>query len=167
MTPIQRERLSKTLVMLIAIIGCTIQMQSTFIAYFTYDTITKTTYVTPKHLELMSLSLCIRYSEILDYKSLKRIKKVDLSNLTTRRTPLENQELLTVHELFTLTPRNDSILLNCGTRLKSKRVKSFSTKAECYEMFKIEKYYTQEYMCYLVTPKQIVIPYSTITNSID
>ena len=76
--------------------------------------------------------------------------------------------MLTVSDIYRYTPRNDSLLRHCGYRFQSTRVFTWSeNKTLCHELFKVKKYYTQEFMCYWITPKKVDIPLLTYVRAID
>ena len=155
--------------MILAMIGCSFQLQSTLINYFKYLTITRTTYVYYfDTMDLMSISICIPYVDIIDYQKLKNVKKVNLIPLTRNDRAEKLQELLSIRNIFDLTLSNDTLLSSCALRSKTPRVMTkYDSNNECNQFFGVKKYFSQEFMCYFISPNQYQIPYYSTYSSID
>lgn len=166
---IKKSMVFKYSFLILATIGCSFQLQSTLISYFKYLTITRTTYVTSfDMMDLMSISICVPYVDIIDYQKLKGIKKVNLIQLSRNDRTEKLQELLTVRNIFDLTPPNDTLLSSCALRSKTPRVMiKYDSNNECNQFFGVKKYFSQEFMCYFISPNQYAIPYYSTYSSID
>ena len=163
---VDNKLISKFVIMILAVIGCFIQIQSTLSTFFGYETVTRTTYVVPQFMELMALSLCSPYPDLINYNVLNKTK--NLISKTRNERHQEIQKLLTIKEIFDLTPDSRIVINGCVLRSNSTRtVTTLTTNAECMELFQTSKYYTQEYLCYLIKPKQFPIEYTTCTTTID
>lgn len=125
--------------------GCSYQIYKLSVLYFEYQTITEVFIEMPITFEPPSLSLCIRYTGIIDYPRVQSDKphlKYD-SNL-----PIwELQSRLTINDIFNYTPSVDFLISYCNIRSPiDNRMSNYTS--ECNKIFKIEKYYSQEYVCY-------------------
>ena len=162
----QRNQISRMVIVFIAILGCSIQLRTTLLSYFHYESVSRTIYKSPEIQEAMSLSVCISYVDILNYSSTKELSKVEKID---RDPNFRNvHDLLTVSDIFRYTPRNDSILRFCGYRFRSTREFTKSdNKTLCHELFKVKKYFSQEFMCYTIIPKQLEIPLMTYVTAIE
>ena len=153
LTSDQRNKISQIVIIFIAILGCSIQLRTTLLSYFHYESVSRTIYIQPKIQEVMSLSLCVSYVDILNYSSKKELR--DLAHLGRTERNKRVQDILTISDIYRYTPRNDSILRHCRYRFQSTRVFTWSeNKTLCHELFKVKKYYTQEFMCYMIIPKK-------------
>ena len=72
----QRNKISRMVIIFIAIIGCSIQLRTTLLSYFHYESVSRTIYIPPKIQEVMSISLCVSYVDILNYSSTKELSKI-------------------------------------------------------------------------------------------
>ena len=62
------KNICKLIVTMMAAIGCGYQLQSTMVVYFQYLSITRSTYVySINEIDLMCISVCIPYVDILNY----------------------------------------------------------------------------------------------------
>lgn len=153
---------SKCAIGIIASIGCFIQLQSTLVAYFSYSTITRTASQSPRILEIMSLSLCVSYADMLDPKYIENLVPLKFWKLSRDERRAAIQDFLTIKQIFDATPSNESLMSGCAIRSKSPRVLYRpKTIDECHSLIKVKKYYTQEFMCYMFIPKNISINYLT------
>ena len=167
----KKESVSRLIVVLFTAIGCGIQLHSTLFTYFRFQTVTRTVYISPQVLEVMPMSFCNSYSDIFDYKLYKKNKvlknKIDFSAMDREERHYAIQEHVTIRDIFEYTPKTSDMIAACSIRLNSTRIKSKARKESCLEMFNVTKYYTQEYVCYLIDPIQIDIAYQTYSTTIE
>ena len=163
----RKEKCSKIFITIIAAIGCFIQLESTFVVYFEYETVTRSTYVSEKILEIMSMSICTSYSDIIDYDGIQNLTDINMKLIPRNFRQQVIQDVVTVRNIFDFTPANDTIIHVCDLRSISSRVRTQNEYKTCYNFIQIRKYYTQEYMCYVIEPDQYDIPYLTYVTSID
>lgn len=163
------RKILRMIVVLFAILGCSFQLQSIFVTYFKYSIGTKLiSDDDKKFMDTMSLSICTPYADILDYKKLLQLKQIDMRKLTRLDKLMKTQDVLTVKEIFDLTPDEKAIVNYCALRYPSTRIFTRTNNATtCNTLFNVTKYYTQEFMCYMITPKEIDIPSSTLFTTID
>jgi hypothetical protein len=139
--------------------------------YFAYKTITKVTLVSSNSVP-PALSLCIRYSDIMDWESFMH----ESSNATFNHCPRRSAEFReysrsmtfpTIAEIFEFTPNAneslDAVLFRTPGKFKMTRV----TGAKVYSYFEVTKYYVQEYMCYnFFIRDQRVVNFDRIVSSL-
>lgn len=162
-------RIPKIILTLITVTGCAIQLQSIFVDYFKFKTVTRNEYVTPYIMEMLSLSICTPYSDIVDYNRLWKVKKIGVKNLIRDEINFMLQDSLSIREIFNLTPSSQSIVKFCSTRYKSTRILSGTyNHTKCNELFSVGKYFTQEFICYLIEPKVgLKVPFYSYMQSVD
>ena len=121
-------------------VGCSYQMIGMSRQYF----ITGTTITIDIVDSILSpdLSVCIRYTDIIDLP----LTPQQRLNTTLIRSI---QRDLTIDQMFRLTPSEDKIIKSCFHRRPgSYRVIELNNATDCYQVFNVSKFYTQEYMCY-------------------
>lgn len=168
-------KVSKCIVVTVSTICCMFQLQSTLVSYFRYGTISRIEFVGTDILELMSLSLCVPYFPILNFKYIKRIFGINLKDASCSSCNEYNrkrdivEEKITIRGIFDATPNSESLITYCSMMSESSRYFSRSTDSvRCNELFRIKKYYTQEFVCYAFHPQQFQVPtlnYFTATDS--
>ena len=165
-----QNKWARTFITAMAIIGCSLQLQSTFVAYFSYESTTRTSFIKPGIQEDMSISMCTSYAEMIDYsqrKDLQKFMKRTKNFIERDRKFATVQELVTIRDILQLTPSNESLVTECGFRFVSTRLFTWTQSSTfCRENFKTTKYYTQEFVCYLIRPAQTNIPQLTYTSSL-
>ena len=120
----RKKKCSKIFVTITAAIGCFIQLESTFVAYFKYETVTRSTYVSAKILEIMSMSICTSYPDIIDYDGIQNLTDINMKLLSRDFRQQVIQDIVTVRNIFDFTPANDTIIHSCDLRSISSRVRT-------------------------------------------
>ena len=112
--------------------------------YFKYETKTAIVQsisgpVTPPH-----VCLCVRYTDLIHGpKGMRRA--------ATLEERFVYQSRLTIKEIFDLTPAANHSLTWCAYR-SNDSMHSLVSTSECYSLFNVSKFYTQDLMCYNVDP---------------
>lgn len=132
-------------------------MLLTFVGFVGHVTIISTEYAEYKvvnrmelqvtdELPVPKLSLCFRYSDILDRGNASF--GVGKNKPFSYRDFEKEQSQLTIKQIFNFTPRSDEVLKSCNIRIpKSTKVVS-RNETQCETAFKIQKYFMQEHICY-------------------
>lgn len=100
----------------------------------------------PITFEPPSLSLCIRYADIINYKKLHN-DRPEL-NVSTDKPIWELLSSLTINEIFNYTPNANYLILSCSVRSPIDNRVALLRGQSCYQYFSVSKYYAQEYVCY-------------------
>lgn len=140
-------QLIKSALCIFCIIGCYYQLQATLSTYLNYQTISETRTFVPHILFEPDSSVCIRYVDIVD------VKVEDIYNPN-----------LTLKEIFDHTP--DKLISECYIRLKPTRMVINYRNGDCLKYFTINKYFTQEYICYRISPEHQYLSYKSYTSSL-
>lgn len=126
-------------------------------SYFRYATITSFSTRDGKEQETINnmvpnLALCMRYTDILDYDRLHRLtgKRFSRSEAFPKRAHIQSQ--LTLRQLFDLTPAADSTLSACYYRSDDGFLFDLHYRSVCQQIFSIERFYVNQFMCYLFRP---------------
>lgn len=142
-------QLMKSSLCLICILGCYFQLETTLSTYLHYQTITETRTFIPDILFEPDLSLCIRYADIVG------IKEKDIYNHN-----------LTLKEIFDKSYPPERLISDCYFRIKPRQMVQNFRNEKCLEYFNIQKYFTQEYICYKIAPVHQGLPYRSYTSSL-
>lgn len=131
------------------VIGFTFQLVSILQLYFEYRTITEIKLITLKTLTPPDLTICTRYVDVIDYKLLARDTglrfKLDVLRISGEQA-WEVQEKLTIREILNYTPDSKNLVSSCVTR--SPVDYAMTTRSDCSQEFKIEKFFNAEYVCF-------------------
>lgn len=163
------QKVCKCIIILVASLCCIYQLHNTLYNYFRYTTMSRIELAEAEILQLMWVSLCLPYLTFLDVKFVKKKFDIDLTNLQNLLDVSEHndyeryrdivEDKITIRELLEYTRSTKDIIRSCSMRFKSSRYFTYSNDTElCKEFFKIQKYFTQDFICYLFIPKQIKIP---------
>ena len=126
--------------------------------YFRYQTTTE--YTTERmhqknHYDMIpNLNLCLRITDILDYVSLNNVTghQWRRSEDFAQWSHLHSQ--LTLRQMFEFTPKTRELMSLCFYRIKDGFILSlFPSISVCQELFEVDRYFAQQYMCYIVRPK--------------
>lgn len=119
--------------------------------YFAYTASAKVRLDIPQNVTLPSLSACWRYADVLSNEFLTRINQqpVNFDNSdTTGQTVNKIQSLVTLKDINDHTPQIDDLYLDCIIRFPREYVIQWFKKDECKAHFRIEKFVSQQFVCY-------------------
>lgn len=135
-----------------SVVGFTAQVIQVSILYFGYRTTTQVKIQTPADITTHAVALCIRYIDIVNREALKKDTGLEFRPLIELRDGIEQEDLLTVEQVFKYTPHEDALLSECFTRPDEWRY-SFRNGPDCYNVFNVSRFMTLEYMCYRVSER--------------
>lgn len=110
-------------------IGFIVHISTISYSYFLYATTISVQQSIKNALEAPKLAICIRYSDLIQEPS---------SNLT-------------IKQIFDLTPQENETIMSCGIRDNITNRVEFMNRKECEKSLKINKFYTQQFICYSIT----------------
>lgn len=145
-----RKIISKTFALL-CLTGFLCQTIEICYRYFHYFTSSYVSVGEIRQLDTPSLSLCIRYLDIIDRQ---RAVKYGLSPQFPKRNAdvYKEESTLTVKQILDLTPKTTEVMSNCAFRDQRTHISQFNNeKSRCRFEMLITKYYTQMYVCYTFT----------------
>lgn len=90
-----------------------------------------------------------------------KIAKLSKSNQTEK---LSN--ILTIRNIFDMTPKSKDLIASCKIRTLSTLMKSLNSEG-CYSNFHVSKYFASNFMCYSIYPHLPVISFLSYTSSTD
>lgn len=137
--------------------GCGFHIYELGSRYFSYATSSLTSFVVPERILMPSSSLCIRYTDIVDYPRLQRETGLSVYypapvNIT-RDILWDAKSALTVSQIFNYSPPINEFFHSCKVRFPDDyRIETY-TGNDCLNTFKMSKYYAQEYVCYRLDPR--------------
>lgn len=162
------KRILATSYIVICLLGLMWQLIEVSIEYFKYETSTGIRMLFPDDVTFPDISVCLRYTDILDFDELNKQTERTFSFTTDDKIVRRYQENLTLNEIFNFTPSVNQSLTSIVFRQKKSYKRYSCSKNECEKVFSISKYYYLEYMCYRFTSLEQVetsVPYSTIAVS--
>ena len=162
----------KCVIWLTSIAGCCIQLRTTFLVYFEYQTVTDISYPSIRNITIPALSLCTPYSDLLDYEELRKRKPDDWNknpiNISDRQEKHNQvQNVATIEDIFDLTPPESDLITGCHLHLESTRSFSLIHDKACYDHLSVKKFWTQEYICYKVLMNPTEVPYLNYVSGLD
>ncbi|KAI1285034.1 hypothetical protein HDE_12253 [Halotydeus destructor] len=121
-------------------------------SYFKYMTSTALAMEVPEIVDIPAFSVCWRYADIVDISIVKeRANKTDMplkSNMIT-----EIQTLVTLESLFEASPSIHNLFDKCTLRFPGQRLIRDYFGRDCNHIFKVNRFYVQEYVCYRMQPR--------------
>lgn len=160
----------KTFVYLLALIGCLFQVFQVSLVYFAYTTATKIALITPLMIKNNNLSLCVRYTDVLNTRLLKKDTGIEFPYTGGNRevafeTIKSTEGLLTLGQIFKYTPLSDTIINSCIVRPDDNDVLLLN-KDGCMNNFTITRYFSQNLMCYNIEQSYAPMIYrSSVTTA--
>ena len=102
--------------------------------------------------QLPSLSVCVPYTDILDYERLQQVmgESVCRSDQLVQRTLIHSR--LTIRQVFDLTPSPQELMASCYFRVKDGFLLSWFPQSSCEDLLRVDRFFTQHSMCYVVRP---------------
>ena len=143
------------IVILSCIAGFIIQIKEICIQYFAYSTATKTTLSMPEILPTPSLVYCPRYNDVLDRRNATAYGILPYQPVSVKDIVGEYGKL-TIREIFKLSPSTSEVMDHCVHRKgKINQIEVIDDKKRCYDIFKVRKYFMQEFICYEFTSTKL------------
>lgn len=103
----------------------------------------------PENWKSPNASFCPRYLDVFDKKAYK-LKQTVVNFFTSRLSEsiIYQQTLYTVADIFKYTPPEEDVFLRCFVRNETTYNYVQREGKACYELFKVDKFYHQEFVCY-------------------
>lgn len=96
------------------------------------------------------LSLCFRYIDIFNTTRYAIDKNIQLKNTKSPEDIRLAQATVTIADIFDYTPATDEIFKSCMTRLHKTYTFEIRNGSRCFDVFTVDNYYMQEYICYRI-----------------
>ncbi|KAI1281974.1 hypothetical protein HDE_13132 [Halotydeus destructor] len=140
--------------------------------YLQYDVVSELIVRPPKNVSMPGFSTCSRYVELLQADQIDKLYPgSDLATKirSNRIGIMDTEQLLTIEDIFRLTPEPADILQACRFRTPDTFDLVKSTLQDCYNVFDIGKYFRQQFMCYAFRMKDpdLRFQYQDILNSLS
>lgn len=116
--------------------------------YLQYATRSKVSVKFPRLIIVPYLSFCTRIGEAADKAKTMREANVKFENSEQYHKDVMNK--LTLKQMFRVTPAAKDALSSCMVRIPGRYLVEEFKRATCNDLFKIRKYFMQEYICYMV-----------------
>lgn len=144
----------KAIILTGSFIGFTIQVLDVSLEYFSYKTRTEVHISIPKMTVFRNVALCIGLVDLPDVQRLRVETGIMWDKPKDWTQALGFNPPLTIKQIFDYTPDSGSVMSSCSIRRTSWLKKHFSG-SQCGEIFVVEKYFTQDYMCYMFKPQKV------------
>lgn len=145
------SRLFGALFILICFSGFMFQVQTISLVYFAFATATDILISLPENITVPDFSFCARYSDVFDLQS---FQPGSLNDPSRKPTSVNDEDIralqnkVTIEQIFKHTPDIRELWIRCLSR-KVRNYNVYNTNATaCNRIFKIRKFYVQEYICY-------------------
>lgn len=142
------------------IVICTFQVTQIMKTYFDYGTIARVELKVPQVYRARDLTICFRYSDLIDLKQINKKFNVHLKNPDGMGFPEQLEfytnltDYLKIKDILAYTPPTSDLIKGCVVKLQNDSLMiEVADKFQCSELFNVEKYYSQEFICYSITQK--------------
>ena len=148
------KRLLPKLVLMLSFTGFVLQVLQVSLQYFAYATTSVVWLVVPDALAWHDVTICIRYSDILDIESLERetgilYKRAPGSTGAAFQDAVENESKMMIKYIFDYTPKASDVIDSCIYRPDDWTI-SFGDADHCGRLFNVSRFMMQEMMCYAI-----------------
>lgn len=165
------QKYIKAVVTVVYWLGClsgfVFQAKEVCKVYFAFKTSTSISLTTPQDIPTPSVSVCIRYVDILNRSN---HEKYGLAkgpptggDDTSWKRVFDECSRLTIKEIFELTPSPSDMLKRCFSRTPDMLDIS---EHDCKNDITSKKYFTQEYICYMFSFPKKIVQMSEIAHSL-
>lgn len=164
----KRYRIIFRILVALSIAGFLFQVYKVSDQYFRYETVTNVKEKERTEFTPSSTIFCVRYADLIDNYRVFKETGIRLERVKNKRDAYRMEGLLTVDQIFKYTPDPQDSIKSCLFRQEDNDLK-FMNRSQCYEIFNVTKYFTQEFICYLFYPLQrsLLDSYSIFTASIS
>ena len=133
-------------------IGLVYQIIQVCINYFNYTTTTKVEVLTTDFYKYQSLSICFGYLRFLNRTNHKKYGfKPTLEGVF--QDSLNQLSILTIKQIFELTPSKESFIASCGIRDRFYHHMNKISKQDCHRYFTYNRTLQGENLCFYATPR--------------
>lgn len=152
----RKNNFIKLILIISAMCGCLHQTIEMSIQYFSYRTSNRITQDLLAEGMYMSspISICFGAADIIDWESLSK-SGPGLQNIYDGKFQSKNNFLnLTVEQMFHFSPDVKDVFTDCAVRDEF-NTRTWFHGSECYDVFHVLKYFTQDLMCYIFRLKHL------------
>lgn len=136
--------------LLLSGIGFMLQVYQVANQYFRYQITTQVQLIMRSASYSHSVSLCIRYADIIDKDRLERETGIRVAKRSTLQDGIDGEAQLTISQIFKYTPAADGAIVACTFRPDSWNYNYSSDPQVCSGRFYVTKFFMQEYICYSI-----------------
>lgn len=124
--------------------------------YLSYKTVTKLAIEVPLEVATPIVSFCPRYLDIFDYSRYNKDMNTSIEpNLLRLSKIIHLQSLFTIADIFNYTPPIAHMFATCYIRQQHSYSYDTHRGQDCHSVFKVEKFYHQEFVCFMFTVKNL------------
>ena len=137
--------------------------------YFSYETTTGVEFYLPETNKAQAVSLCIRYTDILEFERLNHFPSRRDWKYSVKDEDLKRyQQNLTIAEAFEYTPHVSTVIESVIFHTKDSYELQHLNGSQVYEVFEARKFMYHEFICYMILKKDESdqsIPYNKLAFS--
>ena len=122
--------------------------------YFEYHVTTTIRMMIPDSVRTAALHVCTRYTDVLDFDSLSRVKGPEWRYTQAAEAIVRYQASLTVAEIFRYTPREQEVLQEVAFRSGESFERHILPATRLQERFTVHKYLNLEHVCYKIAHRK-------------
>lgn len=138
----------------LCVVGAIVQIHHIAKIYFAYGTSSTIEIKIPGIINLDTFSICIRYTDILNYEQIQldNSSRADWKLTTTADGIRKYQNELKLDELFRYTPNKTNLIEQITFRRHGSYELNTCNGIDCLGNFSVERFVYLEYICYSITP---------------
>lgn len=149
-----RAKVCRTLVLLVSVIGFVINVSEVSFEYFTFKITNRIEQDLFPRVRPLSLSICLRYIDSMDQKRLSKETGIKMGPVTNVESAYRETSKLTIEQIFKYSPAVNVTIASCTYRDRNS-IPHDGNASVCNDVFKVTKYYTQEYVCYIFKQRNV------------
>ena len=149
----KRVILIKGLILMISCVGFIAQVVQMSSEYFRYTTSNRIQTIVPQQLRPPTVAVCVRYFDIFDSDRFFADTGVRMNRVHDLQTAINESPKATVAQIFKYTPPAEEAMQSCMFRVTDVMLTAGGREA-CNRQFSVDKFYTQEYICYRVRERR-------------
>ncbi|KAI1286505.1 hypothetical protein HDE_10863 [Halotydeus destructor] len=144
------RRLSGSIYLCICILCFTYQVAKLNSQYFRYETFTRTLMDITRYTYAPDLHVCPATDQVFNFTAYNAKFNTSLGTFKTDDDVFKFQNTMTVAQLLEYSPLPADFVDKCIVRRPHSNAFSYLNSSECRDAFNMTKYYTLEYICYVV-----------------
>jgi hypothetical protein len=122
--------------------------------YFQYKTISRISQRVWDSQQTPAFTFCSRYSDIIDSKGLQEDYGIYFERTNENSIIEKYASNLTVKDIFDYTIQEEDVISSCQLRIKDDYIIKKFNKNECYSVFSVKKFLTQQFICFHIRFKE-------------
>ena len=163
----ERHHAIRWIIRIMAVAGMCWQIYVLSDVFFKYNVVTGLDMRLPDVVETDVVTMCTRYTDVLDFTRINRDKNLNWTFTQDMATVRSYQDSMTIADVLKYSPREPEVLMGCKYRPKAPRI----TMLEIYDnrqvnqLFNVTKFLNQEHVCFQFWMRENVAHDSDFLNA--